>query len=164
MTDNIDARAKITELIKDARICMLATMTEDGRHVSRPMALQEVEFDGDLWFFVYADSNKARQIQADPAVNVSFSDSRHNSWVSLAGTAVRIEDRAKAAELWNPLLKAWFPDGLDTPGIALMKVHAMSAEYWESAHSSRVVELIGYAKAAVTGTPPDAGENREVRL
>jgi hypothetical protein len=62
------------------------------------------------------------------------------------------------------LLKAWFPDGLDTPGVTLLKVHATSAEYWESAHSSRVVELLGFAKAAVTGTPPDPGENESVRL
>jgi hypothetical protein len=27
---------------------MLTTMTESGKHVSRPMALQDVEFAGDL--------------------------------------------------------------------------------------------------------------------
>ena len=157
-------RAKVIELVKDARICMLTTMTDDGRHVSRPMALQDVEFDGDLWFFAYADSDKARQIQAHPQVNVSFSDSRHNAWVSIAGTAEQVTDRARAEELWNPLLKAWFPDGLDTPGLALLKVHATSAEYWESPSSSRVVTMLGYAKAAVTGRPPEPGENEEVRL
>ncbi len=157
-------RAKVIELVKDARICMLTTMTDDGRHVSRPMALQDVEFDGDLWFFAYADSDKARQIQAHPQVNVSFSDSRHNAWVSITGTAEQVTDRARAEELWNPLLKAWFPDGLDTPGLALLKVHATSAEYWESPSGSRVVTMLGYAKAAVTGKPPEPGENAEVRL
>jgi general stress protein 26 len=157
-----DSRAKVTELVRDARICMMTTMTADGRHVSRPMALQEAEFDGDLWFFAYADSDKAQQIRLHPEVNVAFSTKQ--SWVSVTGTAEQVTDRAKAQELWNPLLKAWFPDGLDTPGITLLKVHATSAEYWESAHSSRVVELLGYAKAAVTGTPPDPGENRSVRL
>ena len=48
--------------------------------------------------------------------------------------------------------------------LALIKVHATSAEYWESAHSSRVVTMLGYAKAAVTGRTPDAGENETVRL
>jgi general stress protein 26 len=38
---------------------MLTTVTESGKHVSRPMALQEVEFDRALWFFCYDDS--ARQ-------------------------------------------------------------------------------------------------------
>jgi len=97
-------------------------------------------------------------------LNVSFSDGKQHAWVSIAGPAMRTDDRAKAEELWNPLLKAWFPDGLETPGLTLVKVLAESAEYWESAHSSKVITLMGYAKAAVTGKTPDAGENETVRL
>jgi general stress protein 26 len=157
-------REKVKELVKDARICMLATMTSDGRHVSRPMAVQDVEFDGDLWFFAYSDSDLVAQVNAYPQVNVSFSDSKQHAWVSISGAAVRSDDPAKAKELWNPLLKAWFPDGLETPNLTLVKVHAETAEYWESAHSSKVVTLLGYAKAAVTGKTPDAGENETVRM
>ena len=159
-----ERRDKVTELVRDARICMLTTMTADGRHVSRPMALQDVEFDGDLWFFAFADSDKSREIGLHPEVNVSFSDSKHHAWVSISGTAQVVYDRAKAEELWSAPLKAWFPDGLDTPGLALIKVNATSAEYWESAHSSKVITLLGYAKAAVTGRQPDPGDNQEVRL
>jgi general stress protein 26 len=159
-----DQREKVKELVKDARICMFATMTEDGKHVSRPMALQDVEFDGDLWFFAYANSDVVAQLRQHPQVNVSFSDSKQHAWVSMSGAAEQVDDRAKAEELWNPILKAWFPDGLETPGLTLIKVHAESAEYWESAHSSRVVTMLGYAKAAVTGRTPDAGENESVRF
>ena len=31
---------------------MLTTVDADGHLTARPMAQQEVEFDGDLWFFV----------------------------------------------------------------------------------------------------------------
>jgi len=157
-------REKVKELIKDARICMLATMTSDGRHVSRPMAVQDVEFDGDLWFFAYSDSDLVEQVRAYPQVNVSISDSKQNAWVSLSGAAEQVDDPAKAKELWNPILKAWFPDGLETPTLTLVKVHADTAEYWDSAHSSKVVTLLGYVKAAVTGKTPDAGENETVRM
>ena len=159
-----EQRETVKQLVKDARIAMLTTMTGDGRHVSRPMALQDVEFDGDLWFFTYADSDLISQVTANPQVNVSFSDAKQNAWVSIAGAAVQTDDRGKAEELWNPLLKAWFPDGLETPGLTLVKVNAESAEYWEAAHSSTVITLIGYAKAAITGKTPDAGENETVRL
>ncbi|MFC7532656.1 pyridoxamine 5'-phosphate oxidase family protein [Actinoplanes sp. GCM10030250] len=159
-----ERREKVTAMVKDARIAMVTTMTEDGRHVSRPMALQEVEFDGDLWFFAYADSDLVEQINHHPQVNVSFSDQKQNNWISIAGAAARVENRAKAEELWNPLLKAWFPDGLETPNLTLVKVTAQTAEYWEAAHSSKVVTLLGFAKAAVTGKTPDAGENETVRL
>ncbi|MEV4491923.1 pyridoxamine 5'-phosphate oxidase family protein [Micromonospora coxensis] len=160
-TDTADARRRVTELIRDARIGMLTTIGVDGRLVSRPMALQEAEFDGDLWFFAYADSAKVRQIRVNPEVDVAFSDQKHHSWVSVSGTAQEAYDRAKAEQLWNPLLKAWFPDGLDTPGLTLIKVHASSAEYWDSPGGT-VVNLLGFAKAAVTGRPPKAGENHEV--
>jgi general stress protein 26 len=163
-TSEQDRREKVRELVKDARIGMLTTMTTDGRHVSRPMALQDVEFDGDLWFFAYADSDLARQIAVHPQVNVAFSDAKQHSWTSMSGAAQVVHDDAKARELWSPLYKAWFPDGLETPGLALIKVHAESAEYWEAAHSSRVITLLGYAKAAVTGNAPDPGENETVHL
>ncbi|WP_229400261.1 pyridoxamine 5'-phosphate oxidase family protein [Micromonospora okii] len=160
-TSVADARRRVTELARDARICMLTTTGLDGRLVSRPMALQSAEFDGDLWFFAYADSAKVRQLRVNPEVNVAFSDQRHHARVSVTGTAQEGYDRARAERLWNPLLKTWFPEGLDTPGLTLIKVRASSAEYWDSPGGS-VVSLLGFAKAAVTGRPPRAGENHEV--
>ena len=159
-----EKRETLKGLIKDARISMLTTMTADGKHVSRPMAVQDVEFDGDLWFFAYSDSDAVAEIRLHPQVNVSFSDDKQNAWVSLSGAAEQVTDKAKAEELWNPMLKAWFPDGLDTPTLTLIKVHAETAEYWDAAHSSKVVTLLGYAKAAVTGKTPNAGENETVTL
>lgn len=155
---------KVAELVKDARICMLTTMTSEGKHVSRPMGLQSVEFDGDLWFFTKLDSHKTGQIYVNPEVNVSFSDQKHNSWTSISGSAEISKDISKMAELWNPFLKAWFPDELDTPGICLIKVHADSAEYWDSPGGS-VVQLLGMVKAVVTGTSAnDIGENKTINL
>ncbi len=44
-------RQHVADLVRRARVAMLTTTTQEGRHVSRPMGLQEVDFDGDLWFF-----------------------------------------------------------------------------------------------------------------
>ncbi len=97
---------------------MFTTMTADGRHVSRPMGLQQIEFDGDLWFFAEEGSPKIAEIIANPQVNVSFS-TKKDAWVSISGAAEAVHDRAKAEELWNPFLRGWFPDGVDTPGLTL---------------------------------------------
>ncbi|WP_127479210.1 pyridoxamine 5'-phosphate oxidase family protein [Nocardioides pantholopis] len=164
MTDPTPEMAKLAELVDAARICMVTTMTADGAHVSRPMALQDVEFDGDLWFFTYDDSAKAEQVRRHPAVNVSFADHRNTSWTSVSGQAEMVHDRAQAERLWSAPLKVWFPDGIDTPGLALLRVQAETAEYWESP-SSRVKRLLGAARAAVTGDPDKfPGDNRTVRL
>jgi general stress protein 26 len=164
MPDTDTPISHVAKLVERAKISMLTTMTAEGKHVSRPMGLQEVEFDGDLWFFASDDSAKAREIQANPQVNVSFSNDKSSEWTSISGTAEVVHDRAKAEELWSAPLKAWFPDGLDTPGLALIKVHADSAEYWE-APSSKVVRLIGAARAAATGDPdkfPSTNETVEL--
>ncbi|MGT2426531.1 pyridoxamine 5'-phosphate oxidase family protein [Amnibacterium kyonggiense] len=157
-------RKHVAELVKDARVAMLTTMTTDGKHVSRPMGLQEVEFDGDLWFFAYDDSAKVAQIRSEPSVNVAFSDQKGHSWTSVAGRAEVVHDRAKAEQLWTPVLKAWFPDELETPGLALIKVEAESAEYWEGP-TSTVAFAAQNLRAAVTGNPKkDAITNDTVEL
>lgn len=159
-----DDRRHIAELVSDARVAMLTTTTTDGKRVSRPMGLQEAEFDGDLWFFAYDDSAKVAQILADPEVNVSFSDTKNSSWTSIAGRAEVVHDRAKAEELYTPTLKAWFPDGLETPRMTLIKVHADTAEYWEGP-SSTVGFVLGTVRAAVTKNPDnDPITNDTVRL
>ncbi len=154
----------VAELVERAEIGMLTSMTAEGTHVSRPMALQATEFDGDLWFFAYEDSAKVSEIRANPAVNVSFTNDKQSEWTSVSGTATVVHDRAKAEELWSPPLKAWFEDGLDTPGLTLIKVHADSAEYWEGP-SSKVVRLLGMARAAVSGDKDKfPGDNQTVEL
>ena len=61
-------------------------------------------------------------------------------------------------EPWNPILKAWFPKGLDEPDIALLKVAVEQAEYRDTA-SSKMVQPAGFVKAVVTGRPPEPGDN-----
>lgn len=153
MTDTTnDDRQHIADLVSKAKVAMHTTTTAEGKRVNRPMAVQEVEFDGDLWFFAYEDSSKVAQIRLAPEVNVSFSDSRNSSWTSIAGRAEVVHDRQKAEQLYSPTLKAGFTDGVQTPGITLVKVHADSAEYWEGP-TSAVGWVIGTARAIVTRNP-----------
>ncbi|MFL6047389.1 MAG: pyridoxamine 5'-phosphate oxidase family protein [Propionibacteriaceae bacterium] len=162
MSAHIEEVRYVAELVDRARISMLTTMTDSGKHVSRPMAVQEVEFDGDLWFFCYDDSAKAQQIRMNPQVNVSFANDKQSEWTSLSGRAEIVHDRQQAERLWSAPLKVWFPDGLDTEGLSLIKVHVETAEYWDSP-SSKVRQLIGAARAAVTGDPDKfPSDNRTV--
>ena len=165
MTTDVQHDARnLGELLADTHTCMLTTMTADGRHVSRPMAVQAEDFDGDLWFFVYDDSAKVEQVRQNPAVNVAFADEKDSTWVSVAGRATVVKDRERMEELYSPMLKVWFPEGLDTPGIALLKVEAETAEYWD-ASSSMVKKAVGAVKAAVKKDPDEfPAENRTVEL
>jgi general stress protein 26 len=128
------------------------------------MATQETEFDGDLWFFTDAGSPKVDEVERDERVNVSYAAPDDNRYVSISGTARLVRDRAKIKELWNPVLKAWFPEGLDDPDLALLRVRVEKAEYWDSP-SSKMVQLAGFVKAIATGKrADDIGENEKIDL
>lgn len=160
--ENNESIEKLKEMLEGIDFCMLTTI-DGGQLRSRPMSTQEFEFDGDLWFFTRDNTHKTDEIAKDPRVNVAYSKPDDNRYVSVSGTAELVKDRAKMEELWSPVLKAWFPDGLEDPHIALLKVAVEQAEYWD-APSSSIVQLFGMAKALATGTEMSYGENKKITL
>lgn len=158
---NNDEIAKVAALIKDAEIAMITTLSADNRLVSRPMTVQEAEFDGDLWFIFSEDSEQAADIRDDAEVNVSLQSK--GTWISVAGTARIVHDDAKLREFWSAGVDAWFPEGPDSPGIALLKVEGESAQYW-TAKAGPVRTLVELVKSRVRDTRPDIGETNTVEL
>ncbi len=158
-----EAMRKLNQLIEGIEFAMLTTAEPDGALRSRPMATQQAEFAGELWFFTHDYTPKVDQIERDHHVNVSYSSPEKQTYVSVSGTARLVRDRQKIEELWNPILKAWFPKGLDDPALGLLKVTAEKAEYWDS-RSSFVAHAIGFVKAVATGEPYHPGENEKIDL
>ena len=155
---------KLADLIDDIRICMLTTIDSDGTPWSRPMAVQEVAFGGDLWFFTRDDSEKVDHIERNRKVSAAFSLPDDQEYVTMAGTALIVKDKQKAEEMWSKPLEAWFPKGLDDPHLRLIKVEVERAEYWDSP-ASPIVYALGLVKAKLTGEPArDLGENEKVDL
>jgi general stress protein 26 len=161
MTDTASEVTKVADLAKDIRIGMLTTIDDEGHFVSRPMAQQEVEFDGDLWFFAERDSRKVAHILANPHVGVTLTS--NDTWLSLDGEAEVIDDNAKAHELWNTWVQAWLPQGPDDPSTVLIKVTGHSAEYWDTP-GGRIASIISFVKAKASGERYDGGQNEKVEL
>ena len=161
MTDTTTEFERVGELIAKARFAFVTTSGPDGRLLSRPLAVLERDFDGDLYFFTMAPSAKTAQVAADSHVNVSLQSG--DDYLSIAGTASVSRDQALIDELWNSYAEAWFEQGRQDPSVALLKVHADSAEYW-TMDSPKPVALIKYAKAIITGVQPDVATNKTVEL
>ncbi len=149
--------AKVGDLIKDIQFAMLTTRTADGTLHSRPMATQQKEFDGTLWFLTGERTHKTDEIAQSPEVNLAYANPEDQAYVSVSGRAVVLDDREKARELWNPFYRAWFPGGVDDPDLRVLRVDVTAAEYWDSP-SSTLVHLIGFAKAVATGERYQAGK------
>ena len=153
---------KIRKLTEDIDFCMLTTI-DAGHMRSRPMSTQQTEFDGDLWFFTDDNTHKIDEIAKDNRVCAAYAKPASDTYVSISGRAEVVRDPAKMEELWSPVLKAWFPDGLEDPHLCLLKVTAEQAEYWDSP-SGKLVQLFGFVKAIATGEEANWGENKKVIL
>ncbi|HBK45222.1 MAG TPA: general stress protein [Xanthomonadaceae bacterium] len=154
---------QLAELIRGVDVAMFTTVAVDGRLVSRPLGTQQVEFDGDLWFVTAADSPKLAEIAANPRVNVSYASASKNTYVSVAGRARVVDDRAKVEELWSPAMKLFFPGGKDDPDLRLIHVSAESAEYWDGP-SGLLGKALYFVMSAVTEEPGSLSDNGRVDL
>lgn len=157
----------LDNMIKGIKYAMLTTKDDDGDKLySRPMYTADHDFGKkELWFFTQKSSWKCAQIEHDHRVGVTYSDSNTNTFVSISGNARLVMDKEKIKQLYSPMLKAWFPKGVDDPEIALLRVDIQGAEYWDSS-SSRMVYLFKVAKAIATGEgyKPSEGEHNVVNL
>ena len=94
-TDRNENIKKLRELIEQIQFAMLTTVEDDGTLRSRPMATQQTEFDGDLWFFTNASAPKVDEVQQNQKVNVSYAEPKDQKYVSVSGTAELVRDRQK---------------------------------------------------------------------
>ena len=152
---------RISELIKDIRIAMMATVTAEGAIHSRPMATQESDFEGELLFLTRQHSGKTDEITHDSRVTLNYV--KEHCFVTLSGRAQLSKDRATIHKLWNPMYKAWFPDGESDPEITVIRVEVDHAEYWE-APANAVMRGYQLLKAAVTKGASKVGEHQQVAL
>jgi general stress protein 26 len=156
-------RQKIWEMIRDIPVATLVTTDDEGALRSRPMAPQETSDDGHIWFFTRVTSEKVEHIEGSPGVLLAYSDPKRQNYVSINGKADIVRDREMAAELWSEAARIWFPKGLDDPELALIRVTAEAAEYWDSP-TGKMVLAYGYLKARLTGQTPQLGEQKRVAL
>ena len=162
-TEKKDVVAHLAELIQGIKVTMMTTVEEDGSIRSRPMWTQNSDFNGQLWFFTHEAAPKVDEVEEDHHVNLAYSDSSRDRYVSVSGTARVVRDRAKIHEMWDPSLKAWFPKGVDDPDIALLCVSVNKAEYWDTPNK-HMVQLIGFVKSVLTGEPYRPGGHEKIDL
>lgn len=158
--DNARDVERAWELMKKIGFAMLVTRDGDKLR-ARPMSAYLERESNTIYFLTDARRHKDEEIARNPAINLSFADASAQKYVSLTGTAVVSNDRAKIKELFTTPAKAWW-ESADDPNIRVLKVTPDDAEYWDS--PGTIVSYVKMAAAAVTGTRPDIGENRKISM
>lgn len=150
------------EIIEDVRITMLTTFA-DGKPSSRPLYVQEIDFEGSLWIFTSKNAPFMEEIRKKSLVGLTFESATKNKYLSATAVGFEVDNRAKMEELWTPFLKAWFKQGLDTPDIVLLRLDLQDVEFWD-APNSPVVKVVGLMKALLSDETYQPGRHESLDL
>ena len=150
-----EAGKKIMELAGKTKTCFFCTGITSGKPVTvRPMSVQKMDEFGSLWFLSASDSHKNLDIARDNRVQLFFQGSAHSDFLSVYGEAAISTDKQLIKELWEPILKAWFTEGVDDPRITVIKVDVQEGYYWDNKHGNAIA-LMKIAAGAVMGKTMD---------
>lgn len=153
------ALEKIQAIIKQTPICFFCTAIITGSSkASRPMTVQQMDEQGNLWFLSAKDSHKNLEIAKDPTVQLFFQGSKHSDFLELHGTATIVTDKKKIKDLWDPLAKTWFTEGEDDPNISVIKVEPYGGYYWDNKHGNAVAGVKMMIGALIGKTLDDSIE------
>lgn len=129
--------SELADKMKDIDFAILSTRTEGGAISARPMSNnREVEYDGGAFFFTCDDARSVSDIARDPRVGLAYQAKSgmlgmRPFFLTVEGRAEIIRDKDSFAEHWTKDLDRWFKEGIDTPGLALLKVSAERIHYWD---------------------------------
>lgn len=152
--------SRVWKLVDKIRVCMLAT--HDGQRIrARPMSAIGREAENAIYFLTDVKGDKDNQIDRDGDVTLIFAKPDSGKFMSLAGAARVLDDRALITELWSTAAEAWW-EGPEDPSIRVIEVTPSEAEFWEGPHG--LVATVQMVLAAATSMPPVMGDQRKVDL
>ncbi|MEO8109415.1 MAG: pyridoxamine 5'-phosphate oxidase family protein [Ginsengibacter sp.] len=150
-----DALKKMKELTDKASTCFFCTKINTGQpFATRPMSVRKLDEEGCFWFLSANDSYKNSDIAADSAVQLLFQGSDYSDFLNIYGNATISEDKEKIKELWEPILKTWFTEGVDDRRISVIKVTPAEGYYWDTKHNM-AVGLVKRVAGAIMGKTLD---------
>jgi len=160
---NEDAVKKIKDFVNDIKVCMFCTNVTHLPFRTRPMSTLEVDEEGNLWFFSAKSSDKNDEIKDNDTVQLIYAKNSDAHFLTITGQATLVHDKAKKDELWNPIVKAYFPGGKEDPNLALIKVKPVAAHYWDTVYG-KMVTWLKMATSAVTGNQADVGVEGKLKI
>ncbi|RAV98502.1 pyridoxamine 5'-phosphate oxidase family protein [Pseudochryseolinea flava] len=158
---NGEAAKKIKSLVEKAKNCFFCTnIHTEAPFSTRPMSVQKIDNDGTCWFLSASDSHKNAHVKDDPNVQLLFKGSDYSDFLSLHGEVSISRDKSKIKELWEPILKTWFTEGIDDPRITVLRFEPIEGYYWDTKHGQVVAFAKQVAGAVIGKTLDDSIEGK----
>lgn len=134
----------LAEKMRDIDFTMLSTRTDDGALAARPMSNNgDVDYDGDSFFFAYGSTRTISDIERDPSVGLAFQGrkgllGKPPLFVTVEGRADVVRDKQAFKAHWTSDLDHWFKDGIYTPDLVMIHVHATRIHYWDGSDEGEI--------------------------
>jgi general stress protein 26 len=151
-----EANEKIKDLAEKADICLFTTNLGKLPLTTRPMSTRAVDDDGIIWFFSREGSNKNQEIERDNRVQLFYSNTGSQEYMTLYGTATIMKDEAKAKELWSAIAKTWFNEGVNDPELTIIRFDPTDGHYWDT-KDGKIVSLFKMVAGAISGKELETG-------
>lgn len=155
---------KMRELIDAAGSCFFQTSSSiNDSYSARPMSVQKTDDAGNIWFLSAIDSKKNAELISNPKAKLFFQGSPHSDFLELQGTVTITQDKVKIKELYDPIVKVWFTEGVDDPRITVLQFKPETGYYWDTKHGSAIAGikmLIG----AISGKTLDDSIEGEIKI
>ena len=153
---------KFKKLVNDINVCMFITNNREDEH-TRPMATIEIEDNGTLWFFTDIRSIKVEEVSTNRLVHLVYAHPGKASYLDVWGNASVITDKQAIKNKWSPIVRAWFPGGVDDPNIALLRIEPRDAYYWD-AETGKMISFLKIAASAITGKKLSEGAEGKLTM
>jgi general stress protein 26 len=158
-----EAIEKMKALVKAEAICHFVSNLSRIPLNTRPMAVLEVDDNGNFWFFSAKDSDKNHDIHANNNVQLFFCNHGDAEYLTVFGKAWVVEDKQRIKDLWIPMAKSWFQEGVDDPQLTLIKVVPEEAYYWDT-RNNKIVSMLKILTSIVSGKRPTDGVKGELKV
>ncbi len=153
---------RVWDIIEKVGVCMMTTNFVGGLR-ARPLEARPDRSAGLIFFVTDIHSAKEDEIEARPDVGLAFVDSSDNAYLSITARASVSRDADGIRAAWRKTDEVWWPGGPADPNVCLLRVEPSKAELWDGP-ASAAVTAFEFAKARLTGTEPNVGENRKVTV
>jgi len=139
-----EAKKLSLELIETCKAAILTTIDFEGFPITRAMfnlrnkeqfpefseffKKQEDEFI--IYISTNTSSSKVEHIKTNPKISVYYCDSENFKGVMFGGEVDIIDDRDIKSKIWLDWWTKYYPEGLEDPDYALLKLNPKTARFY----------------------------------
>lgn len=156
--NHADAPKSVSDLLEPGTTLMVGSELH-GTLTFRPLTVAGLDA-GLVRILLDTEEEWVRELDTTRPLQVTLSDDRANNWAWMLATCSLSSEPALIDDLWGPFADAYFDNGRESTGIAVMTIEVDEGRYW-SAPSGRIGSLISAVKAKF-GDAESAGEHGDI--